>query len=162
MKVNYIVVHYSATYPDQNFSASDIDRMHKTRGFDKIGYHYFIRRNGMLEKGREENEVGAHTRGYNSQSIGVCWAGGCERETGPDVGVDNRTPEQTKTLINIINDLLTRYPNAKVVGHRDLVPTQCPGFDVRSWWSKITTFSNQEVEKLMREYTDKLIKLIGK
>lgn len=135
--VTHIVVHYSATYEDQNITAADIDKMHKNRGWKGIGYHYFIRRDGTLERGRPENEVGAHVGGQNSGKIGVCWAGGLNRKTGPNVGVDNRTDAQNETLIKLIRDLLKRYPGAQVVGHRDLAATQCPGFDVRSWWASV-------------------------
>lgn len=135
--VTHIVVHYSATYEDQNITAADIDRMHKNRGWKGIGYHYFIRRDGTLERGRPENEIGAHVGGQNSGKIGICWAGGLNRKTGPNVGVDNRTDAQNGTLIKLIRDLLKRHPGAQVVGHRDLAATQCPGFDVRSWWASV-------------------------
>src|SRR5690606_7694288 len=73
----------------------------------------------------------------NSGKIGICWAGGLNRKTGPNVGVDNRTDAQNETLIKLIRDLLKRYPGAQIVGHRDLAATQCPGFDVRSWWASV-------------------------
>lgn len=135
--VRYIVVHYSATYPHQNVTAADIDRMHKGRGFNKIGYHYFYRRDGTEEVGRQENEVGAHVAGFNTGSIGLCWAGGIETKTGPNVGVKNITPQQEEALIKRIKILKQKWPNAQVVGHRDLKPTQCPGFDVKPWWASV-------------------------
>lgn len=176
-KVKYIVVHYSATYEDQDITAADIDRMHKTRGFDRIGYHYFIRRDGTLEVGRKENETGAHAKGYNSQAIGVCWAGGLNRATGVNKGVDNRTPAQTATLIRIIKDLLVRYPGATVIGHRDLpgASTQCPGFNVYAWWKGVKDSSDnnvlpepnlfsvtkvREIENLAHSFKEELMKLV--
>lgn len=137
MKITHVVVHYSATYPDQNITAADIDRMHKNRGWSGIGYHYFIRRDGTIENGRPEDQIGAHVGGQNTGKIGICWAGGIERKTGANVGVDNRTEAQTDALIWLIRDLLSRYPDAKVVGHRDLAATQCPGFDVKPWWASV-------------------------
>lgn len=136
-RVTHIVVHYSATYPDENTTAADIDRMHKDRGWKGIGYHWFIRRDGTVEMGRPEHRVGAHVGGQNSGKIGICCAGGIERATGPNVGVDNRTPAQIEAQINLIRECLKRHPGAEVVGHRDLAPTQCPGFDVRTWWAKV-------------------------
>ena len=123
-KVTHIVLHYSATYADQDLTAKDIDAMHKARGWKMIGYHYVIRRGGMIEKGREENELGAHVGGQNSGKIGICCIGGLDRATGPNVGVDNRTPEQIKATVWLVKDLLKRYPGAQVVGPRDLAPTQ--------------------------------------
>lgn len=164
LPVTHIVVHYSATYPDQNFTAADINRMHLNRGFNKIGYHYFIRRDGLIETGRKENEVGAHVGGQNTGKIGICWAGGVERASGPNVGVDNRTPSQTQSLITLIRTLLGKYPKAKVVGHRDLAPTQCPGFDVIDWWKSVeqgsVTENDDELEALVRRFIEDLKKVL--
>ena len=136
-KIEYIVVHYSATYDHNDVTDKDIDRMHKARGFNKIGYHYFYRRNGMEEVGRKEWEEGAHVKGHNKNTLGLCWAGGLSNKTGPNVGVKNITPEQEAALISRIKKLKAKWPNAKVVGHRDLGKTQCPGFDVASWWASV-------------------------
>lgn len=136
-KITTIVVHYSATYADQNLTVKDIDKMHRARGWKMVGYHYVIRRDGVVEQGRPENQVGAHVGGQNVGKIGICWLGGLNRATGPDKGVDNRTPAQTESLIKLIRELLKRHPGAKVVGHRDLAATQCPGFDVPAWWAKV-------------------------
>lgn len=140
-KITHIVVHYSATYGDQNLTVKDIDRMHRDRGWKMVGYHFVIRRDGMIENGRPENTIGAHVGGQNTGKIGICWLGGLNRATGPDKGVDNRTAAQTDALIWLIRDLLKRYPDAKVVGHRDLANTQCPGFDVPAWWAKVQKVS---------------------
>lgn len=137
MKITHLVVHYSATYPDQNITAADIDKMHKARGFNRIGYHYFIRRDGTLEKGRKDTEIGAHVGGQNTGKLGICWAGGIDRKTGPNVGVHNITAAQEATLIETIKKLKVQWPKAKVVGHRDLANTQCPGYDVIPWWDRI-------------------------
>lgn len=136
--ITHIVVHYSATYPDQNTTAADIDQMHRASGWAGIGYHYFIRRDGMVERGRPETELGAHVGAQNTGKIGICWAGGLDRATGPDHGVNNMTREQEKSLIALIWDILTRHPGAEVVGHLDLAATQCPGFDVRTWWAGVS------------------------
>lgn len=136
-KITHIVVHYSATFEDQNLTRDDIDAMHKARGWRKVGYHYVIRRSGLVEVGRPEHEIGAHVGGQNSGKIGICCIGGLNRATGPNKGVDNRTPEQIESLIALIRDIKNRHPNAVVVGHRDLAATQCPGFDARVWWAKV-------------------------
>lgn len=136
-KIDTIVVHYTATFADQHLTAADIDEMHRARGWKMIGYHWIVRRDGTVEAGRPESMVGAHVGGQNTGKIGVSWIGGLERSSGANVGVDNRTPAQTEALINLIRDLLKRYPGAKVVGHRDLAATQCPGFDVPAWWASV-------------------------
>lgn len=136
-KVTHIVVHYSATYADQDLTVKDIDKMHRERGWQMVGYHYVIRRDGTIERGRPESMVGAHVGNQNTGKIGICCIGGLERATGPNKGVDNRTPQQVESLIKLIRDILKRHPGAQVVGHRDLAPTQCPGFDVPAWWAKV-------------------------
>ena len=141
--VKWIVIHYSATPVERDVSAADIDAMHKKRGFKEIGYHKYIRKNGLVEKGRDLNqpgrfEQGAHSKGENSASIGVCFEGGVYA-SDPNTGLDTRTPEQKEAMIRVIDDLLNRYPNAKIVGHRDMpgAATQCPGFDATAWWDSV-------------------------
>lgn len=141
--VLYIVLHYSATPVEKNFTIADIDRMHKRRGFREVGYHFFVRKNGVVERGRDLSqrgrfEIGAHSHGENSMSIGICYEGGV-RAAAPTVGYDSRTPAQTQAIIKLIDDLLRRYPNAVVRGHRDMpgAATQCPGFDATKWWDSV-------------------------
>lgn len=136
-RITHIVIHYSATYEDQNLTVKDIDRMHRARGWKMVGYHWIIRRDGVVEQGRPESMTGAHVGGQNSGKIGICCIGGTNRATGPNVGVDNRTDAQIAAQIKLIRECLKRYPGAKVVGHRDLAATQCPGFDVQSWWARV-------------------------
>jgi len=142
-RVRYIVQHYSATPIESDFTAADIDRMHRKRGFREIGYHYFIRKDGMVETGRDLSqpgrfETGAHSEGENAMSIGICVEGGVTL-AAINVGVDNRTPAQIKAQIALIRELLVRFPNAKVQGHRDMpgAATQCPGYNAAAWWAGV-------------------------
>jgi N-acetylmuramoyl-L-alanine amidase len=137
MKVTHIVVHYSATFDDQEITAADIDKMHKARGWKGIGYHYFYRLNGLEEVGRPEGAIGAHVAGQNTGKIGLCFSGGLKRATGANVGVNTMTEAQEKSLISRIRKLKQAYPNAVVCGHKDLAATQCPAFDVKTWWAKV-------------------------
>jgi len=144
-RVRWIVQHYSATPIERDFTAADIDAMHRARGFREIGYHYFIRKDGTVETGRDLSkpgkfEVGAHCKGSNSNSIGICVEGGVTL-AARNVGVDNRTPAQIKAQIALIRELLVRFPNAKVEGHRDMpgAATQCPGYDAAAWWAGVAS-----------------------
>lgn len=149
-KMTHVVIHYFATYPDQDITAADIDRMHRVRtpAFRCIGDHWFIRRDGTVETGRAETEQGAHVIGQNAGKIGICWAGGLKRASGPRVGVNNMTPAQEQSLIRLIREVLERYPQAKVVGHRDLAPTLCPGFDAIPWWAEVAAGSKAKDHSL--------------
>ena len=142
-RVTHIVIHYSATPIERDFTAADIDRMHRARGFNEIGYHYFIRKDGTVQTGRDLSqpgrfEQGAHSQGENDSSVGVCFEGGV-RSAAPNVGYDSRTPAQTAAMIRLIRQLMDRFPGAIVEGHRDMpgAATQCPGFDARAWWDEV-------------------------
>lgn len=157
--ITHIVVHYSSTCADLNLTVKDIDKMHRDRGWQMVGYHYVIRRDGVIERGRPESMVGAHVGGQNTGKIGICGIEGLDRATGPNKGVDNRTPQQIDSLIKLIRDLHKRYPAAKVAGHRDLAPTQCPGFDVRippaqmrNWAEVLGVAPRKFASEMMRYY----------
>lgn len=138
MKIDTIVMHYSATYADQDFGVADMDRMHRARVWNGVGYHYVVKRDGTKQVGRPENVVGAHVAGQNTGKIGICLIGGLDRATGPNVGVDNRTDAQKRAAAELIRDILTRHPGARVVGHRDLAATQCPAYDAAAWWASVS------------------------
>jgi N-acetyl-anhydromuramyl-L-alanine amidase AmpD len=137
--ITHIVMHYSATYHDQNVTPADIRKWHLARGFSDIGYHYIITEDGTVHPGRTpETRVGAHVRGMNSGKIGICLTGGLDRATGGNTGVDNRTPAQIASQIVLTRQILSRHPGAKICGHRDLVSTQCPGYDAAAWWASVS------------------------
>lgn len=135
--IKYLVVHCSASPPNVYVDAAVIDRWHRQRGFFKIGYHYVIKRDGVVEKGREEEEVGAHVQGHNTGSIGICLAGGVDKKNNPE---NNFTSDQFNALTVLLEDLLKRYPKAEILGHRDFpgVKKACPSFDVKQWWTDVT------------------------
>jgi N-acetyl-anhydromuramyl-L-alanine amidase AmpD len=143
-ETKYIVIHCSATAPSSDIGADEIDSWHKKRGWDGIGYHVVIRRDGRVEFGRHFDDVGAHVRGWNTRSVGVCMVGGVDADGTPE---DNFTQEQYDTLVATVVMLERAYPDAGVVGHRDLSPDKdgdgviephewlkaCPSFDVSKW-----------------------------
>ena len=131
----YIVIHCSATRPSMNIGVAEIRQWHKAKGWKDIGYHYVIRRDGIIETGRPEAEIGAHVEGYNSISLGICLVGGVDDQIKPE---NNFTPEQWKSLRELVLKMKMKYPGAIVQGHRDFpdVHKDCPSFDVKVWLKK--------------------------
>lgn len=143
--IKKLVVHCSATPATSDIGRREIDRWHRARGFLRIGYHYVIRRDGSVEEGRPEADPGAHVEGHNKDSIGICMVGGVAADGKK--GEDNFTPAQYTSLHAVLRGLHGRYPQAAVMGHRDLSPDrngdgritrnewmkECPSFDVGEW-----------------------------
>lgn len=137
MNFDTLTVHYSATFEDQQVDVSDIDRWHRQQGYAGVGYHFFVRRSGLRQIGRSLTKMGAHVKNQNQRNLGICYEGGLKRSTGKDVGHDTRTQEQNDELEKLIREMMSRFTTIKrVVGHKDLAKTQCPGFDVGEWWEK--------------------------
>lgn len=142
--VNYIVVHCSATIPENDIGFEEINKWHMDKGWDMCGYHQVIRRGGILEHGRNLDKRGAHVKGHNWESVGICMVGGINIAGEPE---DNFDDDQYETLKSSIKYLKLRFPNAEVCGHRDFSPDlngdgvitenefmkHCPCFDVKSW-----------------------------
>lgn len=143
-KMDSIIIHCSATRQGADFGAADIARWHRQRGFRDIGYHYVIRLDGTLEKGRPIEQAGAHCKGWNAASIGICYIGGLDANGKP---ADTRTPEQKEALRKLVKELQRKYGIRQVMGHRDTSPDRngngeiepeeyvkaCPCFDVGKW-----------------------------
>lgn len=127
---DYIIWHSSATPPSMDVTASDIDKWHKARGWRGIGYHRVIQRDGTVEQGRGDMDIGAHCRGKNSVSYGICIIGGLSDSGGAE---ENFTLEQYKSIISEHMRAAYMFPDAKDVGHRDLASTQCPSFNVAEY-----------------------------
>ena len=132
--INRLVVHCAYTKHDMDIGVSEIKEWHKARGFRTIGYHIVIRRDGSIEFGRPLEEKGAHAKGFNADSVGVCLVGGMSDSGGAEF---NFTESQMKTLGRVIDGLQTIFeiPTDHIVGHRDLphVHKECPCFDVEQW-----------------------------
>ena len=131
--ITLIIIHCSAVTPGQQSSAKDIDNWHKARktkngtNWKGIGYHFVVRRDGSIEKGRPIEEMGAHCVGHNKYSIGICYEGGLDENR---VECDTRTEEQKVTLRKLVARMHEMFPRAVIVGHRDLNPEKgCPCFD---------------------------------
>ena len=120
--IKYLIVHCSDT--KKNLTAIDIHTMHLSFGWDGIGYHKVIKSDGEIENGRPEYWVGAHVRGLNDCSLGVCL-----------IGKDKFNASQMESLKRVLKEWKKKYPKAKILGHRDSTITKktCPNFDVISW-----------------------------
>ena len=128
-RIDLIVIHCTASRPNQHLSLEDLNKMHRARGWKCCGYHYYITRDGQLHMGRPEEMVGAHAPHYNAHSIGVCYEGGLDASGH---AADTRTPAQKATLLTLLCSLKQDYPDALIVGHCELegVHKACPSFPV--------------------------------
>ena len=132
--VRYLILHCSATRCDKDYTAEQLLRDHKTRGFRTVGYHFYIRRDGTITQHRKLLEVGAHCRPWNRCSIGICYEGGLD---GKGLPRDTRTPAQKAALTQLLQELGRHFPAALTVGHRDLNPQKaCPSFDAAKEYKK--------------------------
>lgn len=129
-QINRIIIHCTATPEGRHHTVADVRRWHKERGFTDIGYHFLIQLDGSIEKGRPIEQVGAHVKGHNSDSIGVVYVGGCDKNMKPK---DTRTPMQKLALRGKVSELLEDYPNATVHGHNEFDKGKaCPSFNVQT------------------------------
>lgn len=131
--IDLIVIHCAATPPDADIGVEEIRDWHVNgNGWSDVGYHYIVRRNGMIEGGRPVEEPGAHAKGHNANSIGVCLVGGVKADNTPDC---NYTRAQWASLARLIRGLRASYADARILGHRDLpgVTKACPSFDAMAW-----------------------------
>ena len=118
-KTDMIVLHHAAA---TSCSADDIHRWHLHNGWAGIGYHYLVRKDGTIYRGRPEDTVGAHAYGANSHSIGVCFEGNYQVEA--EMPVAQLTAGQA-----LVADIKRRWGITKVIGHKDVAgsTTDCPG-----------------------------------
>lgn len=148
--IDSIIIHCSATPCGQDFTAADIDRWHRQRSFNGIGYHFVIRLDGTIENGRAIEKPGAHCIGWNNRSIGICYIGGLDACGHP---ADTRTPKQKEAMKTLISRLQHEYFSIRtILGHRDTSPDlngdghiepnefikACPCFDVRTWLRSVS------------------------
>lgn len=133
--IDKIIIHCSATREGCDFTVKDIDAWHRARGFDGIGYHYVIYRDGSVHPGRPVERPGAHCKGHNAHSIGVCYIGG--------LAADGRTPKDTRTdaqraaLKTLVQQLKAQYPAATIHGHNEFAAKACPCFEVRRFAAQL-------------------------
>ena len=135
-QINKLIVHCSATREGDDVSVETIKRWHvEGRGWSDIGYHFYIDIEGNIFKGRDIAKMGAHCKGYNRNSIGICYCGGVEE--------DGRTPKDTRTedqkiaLLAVLRTLKAMYPEAVIHSHRDFARKACPSFDATNEYENL-------------------------
>lgn len=132
--INRIIIHCSATPEGKDYTVDTIRKWHKQKGYSDIGYHYVIYRDGSIMKGRPLEKIGAHTVGYNTGSIGICYIGGLAKDC--KTPKDTRTKEQKESLLKLVHSLKEQFPNATMHGHNEFAAKACPSFNVQEWYKK--------------------------
>lgn len=126
-RIDAIIVHCSATPPEMDIGVNEIRKWHIDRGWSDIGYHWVIRRSGGVERGRPEKYAGAHVKGHNKNTLGICLVGGRDRF--------NFTKAQMDSLVSLLKSLRVTYPDAAIRGHNDYTNKKlCPQFDVEEFF----------------------------
>jgi N-acetylmuramoyl-L-alanine amidase len=148
-RTDFIIVHCSATLAKQDIGAKTIHGWHMQRGIysDRglTGYHFVIRRSGLVELGRDLQAIGAHALGYNARSVGICMVGGARKikpgetpEWDDLISDNNFTTPQFDTLARLVTSLMDIWPSALVGGHRSFDTNKgCPAFDVFEWQQRV-------------------------
>ena len=128
--IKYIVVHCTAT-PQSTTIESIKNYWRNDLGWSNVGYHYMIQADGTIVHIADESLITNGVRGYNKNSIHVCWIGGQIK--------DNRTKQQREALIRKLSELKAKYPQATIQGHRDFpgVTKACPQFDAKNEYKNI-------------------------
>ena len=144
MKVKEIILHCAATPEGKAFTAKDSDRMNGQRGFRKIGYHYVIDLDGKVEKGRADNENGAHTIGHNSIALGICYIGGVAKDG--KTPKDTRTDEQKVALYELVKELMEKYKLTldNVHGHYEFANKACPSFKMETFKKEFNDYFKKD------------------
>jgi len=152
--IKAIVCHVSATRENQSYPVEQLTQDHIARGFKTIGYHFYIRRDGTIHKGRPLELIGSHVQGHNKSTIGICWEGGLGKDAKPR---DTRTEEQKKSILYVLEEILHEVKESQAIsaieikGHRDYSPDKdgdgviekhewlkdCPCIDVKTEYGKI-------------------------
>lgn len=128
MSWKYIMIHCTATPEGKEYTKEDIDRWHRKRGFNGIGYHYVVHLDGLIEEGRPITRTGAHCYGWNSSAIGIAYIGGTDA-TGKSK--DTRTEAQKKAIRQLVERFKELIPIERILGHNEVSHKACPCFDVR-------------------------------
>ena len=140
---DYIALHHAEA---STCTAQQVDEWHKSNGWSGIGYHFFVRKDGSIYRGRPLNSMGAHVSGMNNCSIGICAEGKYSTETMPDT--------QKRAICQLLVYLKDNYyPSAKIVGHREIGDSDCPGknYPLEDIKNNYRAYAGEEVDEVTRE-----------
>jgi len=133
--VNRIVLHCSATVEGKEYSVDTIRSWHTAKGWSDIGYHYLISLDGCVGIGRPIDKQGAHVRGHNKDTIGICYVGGVNADLKPK---DTMTPEQEDTFRSLVASIRTLFgEDITIHGHNEFSSKACPSFIVKEKFSDL-------------------------
>lgn len=145
-EVEGILLHNSGVSVLQSIEV--IHNYHKNKGWAGIGYHYYVRKDGSVYRGRPENMAGAHCPGVNSTSIGICAEGNFNEEIMTEV--------QKQAIIELVKDIKSRYNIKWIKGHREILATSCPGanFPLEEIKNAVENIENEEKTQTTKSIVD--------
>ena len=128
--INRIMLHCSATVEGKDYSVDTIRKWHvEGRGWSDIGYHYVIHLDGSVSQGRPLDRPGAHTKGHNKDSVGICYIGGLDEDKNPK---DTMTPEQNAAFRMLVQSIRILFgEDITIHGHNEFANKACPSFIVK-------------------------------
>ena len=139
-ETNFIVVHSSLTPASREDGVEYLRSRHMRQGCVDVGYHYVIRRNGVIEQGRVLHAMGQHCGDNDIDSVGICLIGGGDSKHRPRKAGPDYTTTQMRSLAHLCLMLVRLYPEAEVCGHNRFASTsKCPLFSVNAWWADLST-----------------------
>lgn len=147
-KLQYLVIHCTATPEGRKVSAAEIRRWHTSpvskggRGWSRVGYTDIIHLDGSVERLHDNNddgnvdafEVTNGAKGYNSISRHIVYVGGVDKNGKPK---DTRTKEQKQAMSEYVKEFHAKFPDVKIIGHNEIAPKACPSFNVQKWLKTI-------------------------
>lgn len=144
LSTTQLILHHAAA---DGLSVEDIHRFHQGKGWSGIAYHYYVRKDGGIYRGRPENMMGGHTRGWNFNSLGICFEGNFQEQTMPRL--------QKEAGLELVRDIKERCRGIAVLGHSQLSTTACPGkkFPMREFQED--TMTGEEIARALEEYYSK-------
>lgn len=142
----FCVIHHEA---GSGMTAEQIHNMHiQQNGWSGIGYHFYVRKDGSIYRGRPIEYIGTHTMNYNGNSIGVCFEGNME--------IENLTNAQFNSGVELLSEIIKLYPGIQFKRHKDLNATACPGknfpFELMTEGAEDMALTGAEIDKRAKEY----------
>ena len=120
-KIDTIIIHCSASDRKEADDIGVIRKWHTDKGWDDVGYHYFIKSDGEVQVGREHKKIGAHALKYNAESLGICLHG---------LHAEDFTDEQFEACASLCDDLIDKYNIKSIIPHNFVANKKCPVFNV--------------------------------